>query len=246
PRPERPVPRAARRGWPVYSKRFAFASWRRVSRRADRTSVGRGHYTAAGHAIHRPVFAGAHASGYPSEPGSAWRARPVLVTPAEETDLAGANGPTIMHSPEPTAPMRPFTAPLLAIMATLAAGLPGVARAQEVEPSAHAPLAAGLYQWELEGDGLTALVAIRAGTPVSTVLLLEGSLIGARPGQESGTTTVLIPEGQFQLALPFTGVNPYMGLGGGAFVDIGGGEDGGTAVDMTISASLGFRVWLGE
>jgi hypothetical protein len=172
---------------------------------------------------------------------------PPLVMPGEPTDLGGASGSTIVHSHSSKASnMRLTSKLLLALTAALALGLPGAARAQEMMPIAHFTVAAGLFQWELEGSGLAPLLAVRAGTPVSTVLLLEGSVIGARPGQDSGTSTVLIPEGQFQLAIPFTGVNPYMGLGGGAVVDFGGGEDGGTGIDMTISASLGLRAWFGD
>ena len=37
-----------------------------------------------------------------------------------------------------------------------------------------------------------------------------------------------------------------MGLGAGAVLDLGGGEDEGNNLDLTISASLGFRVWFGD
>ena len=88
---------------------------------------------------------------------------------------------------------------LLAFTATLA--LSGAARAQEAMPIAHWTAAAGLFQFELQDSGLAPMLALRAGTPVSTVLLLEGSLVAARANQDLGTSeftsTVLISEAQF-------------------------------------------------
>jgi hypothetical protein len=142
--------------------------------------------------------------------------------------------------------MRLHFSSLLPIPLVLMLAVPGGVAAQEQEPIGSWTIAVGLMQFELEGDGLAPMAAFRASTPISTVLLLEGSLVGGRPEQDTGTSNVLIPEAQVQLSLPFTSVNPYMGLGAGAFVDFKDSDSGGTDIEFTISGSLGLRAWFGE
>jgi hypothetical protein len=135
---------------------------------------------------------------------------------------------------------------LLPLPLVLLLAVPTSAEAQEEEPIASWTAAVGLFQFELDGNGLAPMVAVRGSTPISSVLLLEASLAGARPDQDSGTSTVLIPEAQLQLNLPFTSINPYMGLGAGAFVDLKDSDAGGTELDFSISGALGVRAWFGE
>ncbi|MQA89636.1 MAG: hypothetical protein GEU90_05310 [Gemmatimonas sp.] len=135
---------------------------------------------------------------------------------------------------------------LLPIASFLLLTAPYAATAQEPEPVAGWMAALGLMQFELDGTGLAPMVALRGGTPLSSVLLLEGSMAAARPEQTTGTSSVLIPEAQLQLSLPFTSVSPYMGLGAGAIVDFKNTDSGGTQLDLTISGAVGLRVWIGD
>lgn len=131
------------------------------------------------------------------------------------------------------------------LFAVFAPAIPINLAAQE-EPDPHAAAVLGLFQFELEGSGFAPMVAVRAGMPIGSVLLVEGNLVAARPEQDTGTSTVLIPEAQLQLDLPFTRILPYMGLGTGAVLDLRGSDGGGTKADFTISGSIGLRTWFGE
>ena len=121
------------------------------------------------------------------------------------------------------------------------------AAAQEMAPPTHVSFNTGLFQFELAGSGYAPMLAFRAATPLTAVLIIEGALLAARPGQQFGeTTTFIVPEAQVQLALPFTTVVPYMGLGVGAAIDFRGGAGGGTQTDLTISGSLGIKTWFSD
>lgn len=143
--------------------------------------------------------------------------------------------------------MRPHPVLALVVALFLTAASADRARAQDVMPPTHVSFNTGLFQFELAGSGYAPMLAFRAATPISAVLLFEGALLAARPGQQFGeTTTFIVPEGQVQLALPFTSVIPYMGLGLGAAIDFRGGNGGGTQADMTISGSLGIKSWFSD
>lgn len=136
-------------------------------------------------------------------------------------------------------PIRTVPAALLLAVVTL---IPDVIAAQE-PPPAHLSAALGLFHYEMgEDDGLAPMIALRAGTPVSSVLLLEGSVLAARP-DDPAMSTAIIPEAQVQLSLPFTAVNPYMGMGLGVSVL---DTSAGTNADLTISGALGVKVWLSD
>ncbi|MEX2571204.1 MAG: hypothetical protein WD737_07840 [Gemmatimonadota bacterium] len=135
-------------------------------------------------------------------------------------------------------------------LTTLVVSLPAAAGAQGVAdpdaPDSHFTAAIGLFQFELDGDGLAPMLAVRGARPIGGVLMLEGSLVAARPGQDSGTSTILVPEAQVQLGIPFPGVLPYMGLGAGASFDLRDSDAGGAQTDLSLSGSLGVRGWIGE
>lgn len=134
----------------------------------------------------------------------------------------------------------------LLVAVALFAILPDTVRAQEEPPPRNVSAALGLFQFDIVGDGVTPMIALRGGMPIGAVLFLEGNLTAARPGQTFGTSTILIPEAQLQIHLPFGGsFVPYLGLGAGLALDLRpGGADNGT--DLTISGGLGIRWWLTE
>ncbi len=141
--------------------------------------------------------------------------------------------------------MRPrFALPAL-LLGILAAALPSRAAAQEEPPPRNVTAAIGLYQFDIVGNGLAPMVALRGGVPISSVLFLEGNLTAARPDQTFGTSTILIPELQVQLHIPFGNLMPYLGLGAGGAFDFRPG-DVENAADLTISGSLGARWWLNQ
>lgn len=121
----------------------------------------------------------------------------------------------------------------------------GAAVAQESAPPTHLVLQTGLFQYDLVGDGYSPMLAARLVMPVATVLMFEGSLLAARPGQDFGeTTTLLIPEGQVQLVLPFERIVPYLGIGAGAAIDLRSSEAGGRQSFATFSGSVGIKYWI--
>lgn len=124
--------------------------------------------------------------------------------------------------------------------------IPAAAFAQEPAPR-HITSSIGLFQYDIAGSGLGPMVAFRATTPVSSVLILEGGVLAARPESAMGQTRAfLIPEAQVHLAIPFDSFLPYLGLGAGAALDLRDSAAGGFRTDLTISGSLGLRAWIGE
>jgi hypothetical protein len=119
------------------------------------------------------------------------------------------------------------------------------AAAQEPAPR-HVAAVVGLFQYDLSGTGLAPMLALRGTTPVSSVITLEAGVLAARPRQQFGeTTTFLAPELQAQLALPFTSILPYMGLGLGGALGFRSSAAGGRTNEISLSGSLGIRgqVW---
>jgi hypothetical protein len=118
-------------------------------------------------------------------------------------------------------------------------------QAQEDAQPPHFAAVVGIFQYDLSGTGIAPMLALRGTAPLTTVLTLEGGLLAARPGQQFGsTTTMLVPEAQVQLTLPFDYVTPYMGLGAGAAFDFRGTEFGGIENFLSISGSIGMRAAL--
>lgn len=179
--------------------------------------------------------------------------------PLEGCDLSAPHPTAILHDTRaklarlnPSATwipqrMLPTRAIRIGLTAVLMFATVGTAPAQEdAPPPAHVSLSVGLFQFDMQGDGWAPLAAVRAAFPLATVLTFEASILGARPGQDLGTTNVLIPEGQFQLTLPFTNVVPYIGLGGGAAFDFRDAVDGGTKTWATFSGSVGIRTFFND
>ena len=137
-------------------------------------------------------------------------------------------------------PTRLLSLTLVALLVLVA----GTATAQEMAQPAHVGLHAGLFDFDLVGDGFAPMIAGRASLPIASVLMIEGSVLAARPGQDIGTTTFLIPEGQVQLTLPFSNVTPFIGLGAGAAIDLRDEAEGGTQTWVTFSGSVGIKTWL--
>jgi hypothetical protein len=124
--------------------------------------------------------------------------------------------------------------------------LPGALFGQDPAPR-HMTSSLGIFQYDIAGSGFGPMVAFRGTTPLSSVLVLEGGVMAARPRSQPGQArTFVVPEAQFHLTLPFQAFLPYMGLGGGAAFYHRDAAAGGFRTDLTISGSLGFRTWIGQ
>ena len=137
---------------------------------------------------------------------------------------------------------------LTTLFATLLAlGAPVVVHAQTARPAVS--LSAGAFQYDLSGTGTAPMLAVRAELPLSRFFLVEGGMTAARLAQQFGaTTTFLAPELQLQVQAPLAGgrVAPYLGLGGGAALDLRGAAYGGNHNTYTASGATGLRYWLSD
>jgi hypothetical protein len=123
--------------------------------------------------------------------------------------------------------------------------LASTAQAQSARPSPAFSVSAGAFQYDLSGTGTAPMLAVRADFPLGQIVLVEGSLGFARPDQQFGErTTLVIPEAQLQFQLPLGRVLPYVGVGGGGFLDFRGNQYGGLQSAITASAAGGFRAWV--
>jgi hypothetical protein len=139
-------------------------------------------------------------------------------------------------------PAKPWAA--LCLLVGLVLSFNAAASAQEEPPARNASFAVGLLQYDLASNGLAPMAALRVGTPISSVLVLEGALAAGRPEQVGISSTLIIPEAQLQLSLPFTNFRPFFGLGVGVAFDLN--APAGSNTDLTISGSLGLRTWIGD
>ncbi|HKP75440.1 MAG TPA: outer membrane beta-barrel protein [Longimicrobiaceae bacterium] len=131
--------------------------------------------------------------------------------------------------------------------AAAAAILAAPAHAQKAPPQPFAgpgiTLAAGVMNFDLSGTGNTPTFALRADLPLSRIFSLEAAVAGARPNEQSGTSTILFPEVQLQAGLPLGRITPYAGAGLGIYrlEGVGGGNS-----DLTFSGGAGLRAALTE
>jgi hypothetical protein len=103
-------------------------------------------------------------------------------------------------------------------------------------------LMGGAAQYDLSGTGTTGVVSLRIDDMPKRWLVTELALGLLHPPMQSGAReTLLIPEGQLQVQLPFSYVMPYLGLGGGAVFAHGDGRSETTA---TASVATGLRIVL--
>lgn len=125
------------------------------------------------------------------------------------------------------------------LAAALTLPLPALAAAQE---ASHVSVMAGVTEFDLSGVGTTGIYAVRADVPVWPNLLLEGSLSYARLDQQFGRSDLFIPEAQVQLQGTWGRFSPYVGLGGGAAVDVPQDDALETDTDFAPSVAAGARV----
>lgn len=94
------------------------------------------------------------------------------------------------------------------------AGAPAAALAQDASPWDFGAPAVGV-QYDLSGVGNTPGLALRASRDVSNHVALELRGLFAKPDQQSGPSTFVVPEVQVQYRWRVARITPYVGAGGG-------------------------------
>ena len=115
---------------------------------------------------------------------------------------------------------RPTTPPMRTLLlAALFAAAPALAQP-------FVAVQAGGAEFDLSGTGSAVVVDVRAHAPLTRVLAVEGGVAFSRTPQQFGDVTYLLPGVEIQAGVPLGGVvRPYVGLGLGAFIPVGGPED---------------------
>jgi hypothetical protein len=134
--------------------------------------------------------------------------------------------------------MRPIR---VAAMAAVALGASAAGARAQALGGTGVTVAAGLMNYDLSGTGNTLAIALRVDRPITPVFRVEGSVTGARPGQQfGGDPLLLIPEVQLQAELPLHGLAPYLGLGFGLAYSASG-DDVPSRTEMALSGGAGVR-----
>jgi hypothetical protein len=102
----------------------------------------------------------------------------------------------------------------LASFVFLLAGAAGVASAQDSSPWNLGVAAVGV-QYDLVGTGNAPGIALRATRDLTTHVVLETRSLFAWPGQQSGASTLFVPEAQLQYRWNVARLSPYVGGGAG-------------------------------
>jgi hypothetical protein len=139
-----------------------------------------------------------------------------------------------------TSQVRPFYLCPLVLLASVLAVAP--ARAQSTSWGDLAVSAAAI-DYDLGGTGRTAGLAVRFTRDLTEHLVLEGRGLFAQPTQQSGPSTLFVPEGQLQYRWNLGRVAPYAGGGlGTAMIHTHHRGDYRTKWALTMSTAGGARV----
>jgi hypothetical protein len=131
---------------------------------------------------------------------------------------------------------------LVAVFFATAAG----AKAQSAFVPEAVSISGGIFNFDLSGTGTTPSLAVTADWPVTARLLIEGGATFARPDQQIGRTTYIIPEAQLQYRWQLGRLMPFVGGGVGAGIDVRNKLLGGTQVDLALSTGGGLRAKITE
>jgi len=116
--------------------------------------------------------------------------------------------------------------------------------AQSAEPATSLLAGAGAVNFDLSGTGTTPAFSVRVSQPLGANLVVEGSLLVAKPEQQFGDSTLIVTEAQLQYHWRLDRFSPYVGAGiGAARVS---SDFANTDWDPTISFAGGSRVHLTE
>jgi hypothetical protein len=108
-------------------------------------------------------------------------------------------------------------------------------------------LTAAVIDYDLSGTGRTAGFGARITRDLTDHLVLEGRGLFARPTQQSGPSTLFVPEAQLQYRWHLGRVTPFAGGGlGAAMVHSNFRSDYSTDWDLTMSVAGGTGVRLTE
>ena len=103
-----------------------------------------------------------------------------------------------------------------ALILLAASGVTTPAAAQSTERQTTLQAGAGIVTFDLSGTGNTAGFAGRVAHELTRSFVVEGGVLVARPEQQFGDSTIVVPEAQLQFQFRLGSVLPYVGAGIGA------------------------------
>ncbi len=106
-------------------------------------------------------------------------------------------------------------------------------------------LAGGSLRYDLQGSGTVGFSAVRVGIPVSRLITIEpGVTVGGLGSRNGQAYPMLIPEMQVQARWRAGQIQPFVGVGVGAFFDLRGNRQGSALSSTMISGVVGARTQL--
>src|SRR5688500_721655 len=93
---------------------------------------------------------------------------------------------------------------------------------------------AGVINFDLSGTGTTPAFTARVSRELGANFVLEGSVLFAKPEQQFGPSTLIVPEVQLQYHWPLGRFTPYLGAG------VGVARESGDAIETDWSPTIAF------
>ena len=101
-------------------------------------------------------------------------------------------------------------------------------------------LGGGVSNFDLSGTGNVPVFSARVTQDLGSNVVVEGGVVFAKPDQQFGPSTLIIPEAQLQYHFPIGRFTPYLGAGIGAARESADGFE--TDWTPTISFAGGTRI----
>jgi hypothetical protein len=103
-------------------------------------------------------------------------------------------------------------------------------------------LAGGQMRYDRQGSGTVGFSAVRIGIPVSKQITIEPDVtVGGLGGRNGTAYPMLIPEVQVQASWKAGQIQPFVGVGVGAFFDLRGNRQGLNQASTMFSGVVGAR-----
>ena len=124
----------------------------------------------------------------------------------------------------------------------ICAALMGLPKISQAQGGPTLTLAGGSLRYDLQGSGTVGFSAVRVGIPVSSRITIEpGVTVGGLGSRRGGAYPMLIPEVQVQARWSAGSIQPFVGVGVGAFFDLRGNRQGSNLSSTMISGVIGAR-----
>lgn len=135
---------------------------------------------------------------------------------------------------------------VIALVVAVLVATPSGAEAQSAFVPEAVAVSNGAFNFDLSGTGTTPSVGVSADWPLTNNVLIEGGIVVARPQQQFGRTTYIIPEAQLQYRWQLGRFMPFVGGGVGAGIDFRNELFGGTRTDLALSTTGGLRAKIND